>query len=167
MREACIILIFRKLRKKFVSDKSGIDKEITEVTFVGQRVYDNLKSPRPDITHPIHYGEEFLVVEEINLDKIQKLQALNMWVMAKRKAFPNDMPKKVPLSYLAVKKSLDSYSWFFGKIDRVEAVSILERDAYPVGTRVAIKYINRNLDLIMTLHRNFHNKRRTGHLCRS
>ena len=154
-------------RKRLMPDKSDIFDEVGELVLVGQRVYDNLRSPRPDITHPIHYGEEFLVVEEIDLDKIQKLQALNMWVMAKRKAFPNDTPKKVPLSYLAVKKSLDSYAWFFGKIDRVEAVSILERDAYPVGTRVAIKYIVRNLDLIMTLHRNFYNKRRTGHLCRS
>ena len=118
-----------------MSDKSGIDKEITEVTFVGQRVYDNLKSPRPDITHPIHYGEKFVVVEQIDLENIRKLQALNTWVMAKRKAFPNDTPKKVPLSCLAVKERLDSYSWFFGKIDEIEAVSILERDTYPAGTR--------------------------------
>ena len=124
----------KRLSKRLGSKKTKIGED-DAVILVGQRAYDNLKSPRPDITHPIHYGEEFIVVESIDLENIQKLQALNMWVMAKRKAFPNETAKKVPISCLAVKKSLDSYSWFFGKIDRAEAVNILERDLYPKGIR--------------------------------
>ena len=148
--------------KRFMSNKSENYKEQVELNLVlvGKREYDNTKSPRPEITHPVHYGEEFILVEKISLENLQELQAQNIWVMATRKAFPDDRPKRVPLAYLAVKKSLSSYSWFHADIDRVEAVTVLQRGSYPVGKGWPIR--NKSLDYWSLLSGTFIIRERTS-----
>ena len=91
---------------------------------VGQAVFDNKESPCPDITHSVAYGQEFQIVERLDAS-LEKLQAKNAWAMAlivesdgrpRKKA----KPKKVPLKFLAVKGSVETYTWYFGKYNRVQ-----------------------------------------------
>ena len=92
---------------------------------VGQAVFDNTESPCPDITHSVAYGQEFEIVERLDAD-LEKLQAKNAWAMAlivepsTGQPHPRAKPKKVPLKFLAVKGSVETYAWFFGKYNRVQ-----------------------------------------------
>ena len=91
---------------------------------VGQATFDNTESPCPDITHSVVYGQEFQIVERLDGD-LEKLQARNAWAMAlivenNGQPHPKAKPKKVPLKFLAVKGSVETYRWFFGKYNRVQ-----------------------------------------------
>ena len=41
---------------------------------IGQANFDNQKSPCPGITHPVKFGEEFEILENIDIKKLTKLQ---------------------------------------------------------------------------------------------
>ena len=41
---------------------------------IGQANFDNKKSPCPGITHPVKFGEEFEILENIDIKKLTKLQ---------------------------------------------------------------------------------------------
>ena len=91
---------------------------------VGQAVFDNTESPCPDITHSVAYGQEFQIVERLD-GNLETLQSKNAWAMAmivEHDGYPrkNAKLKKVPLKFLAVKGSVETYTWYFGKYNRVD-----------------------------------------------
>ena len=91
---------------------------------IGQATFDNTHSPCPDITHSVAYGQEFQIVERLD-GSLEKLQSKNAWAMAlivgsNGQPLPNSRPKKVPLKFLAVKGSVETYTWYFGKYNRVQ-----------------------------------------------
>ena len=105
---------------------------------IGQATFDNTHSPCPDITHSVAYGQEFQIVERLD-GSLEKLQSKNAWAMAlivgsNGQPLPNSRPKKVPLKFLAVKGSVETYTWYFGKYNRVQG---------KVYSRMCVSGINR------------------------
>ena len=105
--------------------------------FVGQAHFDNQECPCPKITHSVKFGEEFQLVEGLG-KSLEELQMENGWAFAQKigedGCVVDEKPKKVPLKFLAVLGSLDTYSWFYGKFDRVKAINELDQAEYAQGT---------------------------------
>ena len=50
------------------------NKTLGPLRLLGQANFDNEKSPCPGITHPVKFGEEFVILENIDVEKLPELQ---------------------------------------------------------------------------------------------
>ena len=116
-----------------------------DLRLVGQAHFDNRECPCPSITHSVKFGEEFQLVERMD-KSLADLQAENNWAFARKigdNGDPiNEEPKKVPLKFMALRGSLETYTWFYGKFNRVQAICELDKAEYVQGTFL----IRQNLD---------------------
>ena len=56
------------------SGKRYKEKRPGSLKLIGQANFDNKKSPCPGITHPVNFGDEFEILENIDVEKLPKLQ---------------------------------------------------------------------------------------------
>lgn len=110
-----------------------------DLVVTGQRPFHADLSPVPDLTHSIEPGQRFRVLESINEKQLRRMQKKNSWVLSvpvneNNETDPEASFRRIPLTHCALEGTLESYPWFFVRLDRQGAVELLRRDGRQKGS---------------------------------